>query len=155
MIALTGGAGFLGFHVVSYFHERRPDEPFVLLDIADYIESDYPPGTQFLRVDIRDRHALRQALEGRGISCLIHAAAALPLWRREDIFSTNVEGTRNVLSLARELSIPRVVYVSSTAVYGVPDVHPLYEDHPMQGVGPYGESKVQAEQICLQFREEG
>ncbi len=155
MIALTGGAGFLGFHVVNHFHGKNPDEPFVLLDIADYIESDYPEGTEFLTVDVRDRDGLRAALEGRELSCLIHAAAALPLWKPADIFSTNVEGTRNVLSVAQELGIPRVIYISSTAVYGVPDVHPLYEDHPMVGVGPYGESKVQAEQVCLEFREAG
>lgn len=155
MIALTGGAGFLGYHVVNHFHEKNPDEPFVLLDIADYVESDYPEGTQFLQVDIRDREGMRKALEGRELSCLIHAAAALPLWKPEDIMSTNVEGTRNVVEVARELGIPRVVYVSSTAVYGIPDVHPLYEDHPMEGVGPYGISKVQAEEVCLKLRAEG
>lgn len=155
MIALTGGAGFLGFHVVNYFHEKNPDEPFVLLDIADYLESDYPEGTEFLKIDIRDREGMRRALEGRELSCLIHAAAALPLWKRADIMSTNVEGTRNVVEVARELGVPRVVYISSTAVYGIPDVHPLYEDHPMEGVGPYGVSKVQAEQVCLELRGEG
>jgi len=155
MIALTGGAGFLGFHVVNHFHEKGPDEPFVLLDIADYIESDYPEGTQFLTADIRDRDALRAALAGRELSCLVHAAAALPLWKPADIRSTNVEGTRNVVEVARELGIPRVVYVSSTAVYGIPDVHPLHEHHPMVGVGPYGESKVEAEEVCLELRDAG
>ncbi len=151
MVALTGGAGFLGFHTVNYFHDRRPDEQFVLLDVADYIRSDYPEGTIFLNVDVRDRDAVQEALAGRELSCVIHAAAALPLWKREDIFSTNVQGTRNVLSVCRELGVPRVVYISSTAVYGIPKVHPLHEDHPMVGVGPYGESKVQAEQVCREF----
>ena len=153
MIALTGGAGFLGYHVVNYFHEKDPDSSFVLLDIADYVESDYPEGTEFLTADIRDPDSLREALGGRKIECLIHGAAALPLWKPADIFSTNVDGTRNVLEVCEELGVPRVIAISSTAVYGVPDVHPLYEDHPMVGVGPYGESKVQAEELCQQFQQ--
>lgn len=153
MIAVTGGAGFLGYHVVNHFHEKDAGSSFVLLDIADYIEGDYPEGTEFLTADIRDRESLVEALGGRELDCVIHAAAALPLWKPEDIFSVNVDGTRNVLSVCRELEVPRVVYISSTAVYGVPDVHPLYEDHPMVGVGPYGESKVQAEEVCHEFQE--
>lgn len=156
MIALTGGAGFLGYHVANYFSDKADalaQEPsrFALIDIADYIESDYPEGTEFLTGDIRDADGLRELLAGREVECLIHAAAALPLWKPEDIYSTNVHGTRNVMSLCRGLGIPRVVYISSTAVYGVPDVHPLHEDHPMVGVGPYGISKVEAEEVCHEF----
>ncbi len=153
MIALTGGAGFLGYHIANYFHDQDDQSRFALIDIADYIESDYPEGTEFLTGDIRDRDRLIELLVDREVDTLIHAAAALPLWKVEDIFSTNVEGTRNVMSVCRELGIPRVVYISSTAVYGVPDVHPLHEDHPMVGVGPYGESKVQAEEVCHEFQD--
>jgi nucleoside-diphosphate-sugar epimerase len=153
MIAITGGAGFLGFHVANYFAERG--EQCVLLDIAPYQEADYPAGTVFLEADVRDMTAVREALAGRDISCLVHGAAALPLWKRSDIFSVNVEGTRKVLTVARELGIPRAVHISSTAVYGVPKVHPLLETHPMVGVGPYGESKVRAEGICQDLRELG
>lgn len=154
MIALTGGAGFLGYHIVNHFAARDPDTHFVLLDIADFIQSDYPESTQFLTVDVRDRDAVMRALEEREIECLIHAAAALPLWKPPDIFSTNVDGTRTVLDVCRELGIPRVVYISSTAVYGIPEVHPLDEDHPMEGVGAYGESKVQAEEVCHEFQDD-
>ena len=151
MIALTGGAGFLGYHIVNYFHGKSEENRFALIDIADYVESDYPQGTQFLKGDVRDRPRLVELLADRDVDTLIHAAAALPLWKPKDIFSTNVEGTRNVMSVCHELGINRVVYISSTAVYGVPDVHPLHEDHPMVGVGPYGESKVRAEQVCHEF----
>jgi nucleoside-diphosphate-sugar epimerase len=49
----------------------------------------------------------------------------------------------------------RVVYISSTAVYGVPEKHPVYETDPMVGVGPYGESKIKAEEVCQQYRKKG
>jgi nucleoside-diphosphate-sugar epimerase len=48
-----------------------------------------------------------------------------------------------------------VVHVSSTAVYGIPDHHPLREEDPLHGVGPYGEAKVEAESVCLQYRARG
>jgi len=86
---------------------------------------------------------------------VVHAAAALPLWRPADIRSTNITGTRTVLTTAREADVGRVVYISSTAVYGVPEKHPLYEDDPMVGVGAYGESKIAAERICTEFRATG
>ena len=153
MIAITGGAGFLGYHVANYFAGKG--ECCLLLDIATFEESEYPAGTTFVDADVRDPEAVTAALKERDISCIVHAAAALPLWKRQDIFSVNVAGTRTVLTVARELGIPRVVYISSTAVYGVPKVHPLYEDHELVGVGPYGESKIQAEQVCEQFRAGG
>jgi nucleoside-diphosphate-sugar epimerase len=67
----------------------------------------------------------------------------------------NVEGTRTVLESAQAHGVPRVVFISSTAVYGIPRKHPILEDDPLQGVGPYGESKIQAERICQSFRERG
>ena len=153
MIAITGGAGFLGYHLANHLADKG--ERCCLLDIAPFEESDYPKDTRFLTVDVRDFTEVRDAIKRRKVSCIIHAAAALPLWKREDIFSVNVDGTRNVLTVAKDLGIPRVVLVSSTAVYGVPKVHPLFEDNPMVGVGAYGESKVQAEQIGQQVRETG
>jgi nucleoside-diphosphate-sugar epimerase len=60
-----------------------------------------------------------------------------------------------VLQSAFEHGAERVIHISSTAVYGIPDHHPLYEDDPLHGVGPYGEAKVKAEQICLEYRAKG
>jgi nucleoside-diphosphate-sugar epimerase len=51
--------------------------------------------------------------------------------------------------------VDRVIHVSSTAVYGVPDHHPLFETDPLIGVGPYGEAKIAAEQLCVEFRQKG
>lgn len=90
-----------------------------------------------------------------GVQIVVHAAAALPLYKKEDIFSTDLDGTRNVLQSAFEHGVDRVIHVSSTAVYGIPDHHPLSEDDPLHGVGPYGEAKVKAEQICLEYRAKG
>ena len=153
MIAVTGGAGFLGYHLAN--HLAGHDRASAMLDIAHFIKSDYPEATLFIKSDVRDLDAVRAALQPLQPACVVHGAAALPLWKPEDIHETNVEGTRNVLQAALDLGVPRVVHVSSTAVYGIPKEHPLYEDHRMVGVGPYGESKVEAEHVCQEFRERG
>ncbi len=147
---ITGGAGFLGINLVRYLLARG--HRVVSLDIADF---DYPERTQItaLRGDIRNPAELTQAM--RGVDVVIHTAAALPLYSPEDIYSTDVDGIRLVLQTAHEQGIQRVVHISSTAVYGIPDHHPLTEDDKLDGVGPYGEAKVLAEQICAEYRKRG
>ena len=90
-----------------------------------------------------------------GVDFVVHTAAALPLYTPEDIYTTDVEGTRNVLEAALRHGVKRVVHVSSTAVYGIPDHHPLYETDKLEGVGPYGQAKIQAEMVCLEYRAKG
>ena len=91
----------------------------------------------------------------QGVTWVIHTAAALPLYKKEDIYSTDIEGTRNLLAAAKQAGVARFVHVSSTAVYGIPDHHPLLETDPLQGVGPYGEAKIAAEEECGKFRSQG
>ena len=84
---------------------------------------------------------------------LVHAAAALPIQAsRQAICSVNVGGTATLLAAALEAGVRRVVLVSSTAVYGVPEVHPIGEDAPLVGVGDYGASKIEAEQRLPRVR---
>jgi len=147
---VTGGAGFLGINLVRYLRERGIQ--VVSLDVAPF---DYPEreSVKVLDGDIRDAGAVRDAMEG--VDLVVHAAAALPLYSAEEIFSTDVDGIRNVLEAAYESGIDRLIHISSTAVYGIPDHHPLKEEDRLHGVGPYGEAKIEAEEICQEFREKG
>jgi len=121
----------------------------------DLVDFTYPERDKitFTQGDIRDREAVRKSMANADI--VIHTAAALPLYTPEDIYTTDVVGTRILLEQARESGIKRFIHISSTAVYGVPDHHPLYETDPVDGVGPYGEAKVQAEEVCERLRAEG
>lgn len=161
-VLITGGAGFFGLHMAKRL--LMEGHSVVLLDIAEFDPSEYetldeplPDGWQgritFHRGDVRDRAAVDAAL--KGVDVVIHAAAALPLWNPRDIITTNVDGTRLVLERAQRHKIERVVLVSSTSVYGIPEKHPLYEDDPLDGVGPYGKSKIAAEKFCLSFQRRG
>jgi nucleoside-diphosphate-sugar epimerase len=147
---ITGGAGFLGINLTRYLLARG--HAVRTLDIATF---DYPERArvEVHTGDIRDRAAVDRAMQG--VDVVIHTAAALPLYTPADIFSTDIDGTRNVLQAAMEQQAERAIHVSSTAVYGIPDHHPLVEGDRLDGVGPYGEAKVQAEQVCLDYRAKG
>ncbi|MEN9938578.1 MAG: hypothetical protein RLZZ387_5157 [Chloroflexota bacterium] len=147
---ITGGAGFLGINLVRYLLERG--HAVVSLDIAEF---DYPERdrVKIIKGDIRDKSSVDRAMDG--VDIVVHTAAALPLYKKEDIFSTDLDGTRNVLQAAFNHKVERCIHISSTAVYGIPDHHPLYENDRLHGVGPYGEAKVKAEEICEEFRRKG
>jgi len=152
-VLITGGAGFLGFHTANHLAARGIES--VVYDIAPLVPADFPAGTIGVVGDVRHADALGRAFREYRPDAVIHAAAALPLCRPLEIRTTNVDGTRNVLQMAREHAIERVVVISSTAVYGVPKKHPLEETDPLVGVGPYGESKIEAEKACEAARAEG
>ncbi len=149
-VLITGGAGFLGLHAALYFRDKGWD--VVLNDIAPYETEEYRPGTVFIEQDVRDRAGMDKLLREHKCDVIVHGAAALPLWKPADIFSTNVNGTRVVLEAAIAAGVPRVIYISSTSVYGIPDHHPLFETDKVHGVGPYGKSKIMAETICLEYQ---
>ncbi len=121
----------------------------------DLVPLDEPElGVHELRGDIRDEAACRELVDGARI--LVHAAAALPIrGSRGEIRSVNVDGTLTLLAAAAEARVRRVVFISSTAVYGVPEKHPIEEDDPLVGVGYYGESKIEAEDVCRAFMRRG
>ncbi len=148
---ITGGAGFLGINLVRYLLAKG--QRVVSLDIAPFNYSDCQDQITVVTGDIRDRAAVDRAMQG--VHIVVHAAAALPLYKPEDIYSTDVDGTRCVFESARAHGVERVIHISSTAVYGIPDHHPLYEDDTLHGVGPYGEAKVLAEQVGLEYRSQG
>ncbi|MFZ2153601.1 MAG: NAD(P)-dependent oxidoreductase [Microgenomates group bacterium] len=149
-ILITGGSGFLGINLTRFLLKKG--YRVIVYDIAKF---DYPEKDKVtcLIADVRDRTALKRAL--RGVDVVVSAAAALPLYPRTEILSTTIDGTRNVLEISQSLGIKRVIYISSTAVYGIPDHHPLLEDDKLYGVGAYGEAKVEAENICNQYRQNG
>jgi len=117
------------------------------LDVVPLDEPELERSVEELRGDIRDGDAVRRLVAGADV--VVHAAAALPIQAsRESIRSVNVAGTENVLLAARDADARRVLFISSTAVYGVPEKHPIEESDPLVGVGWYGESKIDAEALC-------
>ncbi|OGU95625.1 MAG: epimerase, partial [Ignavibacteria bacterium RIFOXYB12_FULL_35_14] len=148
---ITGGSGFLGINLIRYLYSKGND--IVSLDLVGFNYPDMVSKIKHVIGDIRDESKVKELTQG--IDIIVHTAAALPLYKPEEIFSTDVDGTRILLENAKENKIKRFVHISSTAVYGIPDHHPLYEDDKLDGVGPYGKAKILAEEECLKFRKDG
>ena len=150
-IYITGISGFLSINLVRYLRAQGYTE----ISGIDLVDFTYPErgAITFTQGDIRDRDAVRKSMAGADM--VIHTAAALPLYTPQDIFTTDVVGTRILLEQAKAYGVKRFIHISSTAVYGVPDHHPLYETDPVNGVGAYGEAKVQAEAVCAESRADG
>ncbi len=150
---ITGGAGFLGINLIQYLLDKgKGARDITSLDIAEF---DYPEkkNVRVIRGDIRDSDTVTEAM--KGIEMVVHTAAALPLYSKEDIYSTDVDGTRNLLETALKEKVQRFIHISSTAVYGIPNHHPIYENDRLDGVGYYGEAKIMAEKLCVVYRARG
>jgi nucleoside-diphosphate-sugar epimerase len=150
--AISGGAGFLGVHLARRLlvdgHGVRT------LDLVPLGERELERKVDELRGDIRDPACARDLVAGADV--LVHAAAALPIrGSREEIRSVNVDGSATLLAAALGAGVRRLVFISTTAVYGVPDRHPIGEDTPLHGVGHYGRSKIEAEELAREFARRG
>ncbi len=150
-VLVTGGAGFLGINLIRYLLDRGYE--ITSLDIAPFTYADVRERVRIIQGDIRDPAMVAWAMEDADY--VVHTAAALPLYAPQDIYTTDVEGTRTVLAAALAAGIARVIHISSTAVYGIPDHHPLLENDRLEGVGPYGQAKIQAEMVALEYRAMG
>lgn len=156
-LLITGGTGFLGCHVASRF--LRDGWNVRLLDVLpltepELLDAQKEGRVEVIEADVADANAVGKASEN--VAAIIHTAAALPIQgSRDKIMDTNVGGTKNVLDAAKRHNVAKVIHISTTAVYGVPKIHPLYETSPIVPLGLYGISKVEAEKACDEARENG
>lgn len=142
---VTGGAGFLGIHLCQGLLRRG--QSVASLDISPFPPEEVSPGLETIVADIRDTETVYRAMQG--VDFVVHAAAALALADPKEIDSVNAEGTRLVLEAAARAGVRRVVYIGTTAIYGMPKVHPLYETAQLDPMGFYGIAKARAEQYCV------
>ena len=142
---VTGGAGYIGAHVVRALAEAGL-APVVIDDLSSGHESFVPEGVPFVRASILDREAVEGALRDNGVEGVIHLAgykyAGVSVKRPLHTYAQNVEGTRVLLESMAAAGVTNLVFSSSAAVYGTPDVPLVTEDLPKRPASPYGESKL-------------
>ncbi|MEM2210332.1 MAG: NAD(P)-dependent oxidoreductase [Nitrososphaerales archaeon] len=148
VILVTGGTGYIGAHLVSELVKRG--EKVIAYDFAPYFEAVKDlNNVKIIKGDITDLSQLLHAIKKEQVNLIVHTAALLtdeseraPL----AALKINLEGTVNCLEVARLTDLPRVVYISSRAVYGyTPIGQPLDEDYPKQPVSIYGITKLASE----------
>jgi len=120
LVLVTGGAGYFGATLIDALRVRG--DTIRVLDIAS--DPSLPVEVDYIRGDIRDREAVARAC--REVAAVHHCVAHVPLARDRALFdSVNVHGTRVLLDEARRAGVGKVVHVSSSAVFGVPERNPV------------------------------
>lgn len=157
-VAVTGACGMLGRPLVRRLLEQG--YRVTAIDVSDELTdpSAFPHDLDdvelnLVRADVRDGAAMTASLAG--VDAVVHAAAALPSYSAADIADVDVRGTQTVLRAAAGGNVSRVVHVSSTAVYGLPQQVPTPEDAPFGPVDSYSRAKIGAELACRAAREQG
>ncbi|HXM43300.1 MAG TPA: hopanoid-associated sugar epimerase [Bryobacteraceae bacterium] len=151
---VTGASGFLGWHVARLLVERGHRVRALVRPTSKIRELD----TESVVGDLRDAASIERATAGCGF--VFHVAADYRLWAadKSELYSSNVDGTRNVLQAARDADVDRVVYTSTVGCIGVPHGGEGNEDCPVSlddMKGAYKRSKFLAERVALEFAASG
>lgn len=151
-IVVTGGAGFIGSHLVDALMALGKD--VVAFDnLSTGSQQNVASGAMLVRGDVRDPAQIAEAV--RGSDLIFHLAAnangTVSVNDPRLDFETNALGTFNVLDAALQAGAKKFVYVSSASVYGTPQRFPMAEDHPTKPFMPYGASKLTGEIYCRSF----
>jgi len=156
-LAVTGGAGFIGSYLVKEIINQN-NTPLIidslyrgklenLLPLKDY---------EFQKIDIRDFEKLRDAL--KNVDGIFHEAALTDVQesftKKEEYIDVNVRGTENVFKIAKEFGL-KVVYASSSSVYGNPKKIPIIENSQRVPINPYGNTKLDDEVLAEKYAKEG
>ena len=162
-ILITGGAGFIGSHLVDRLMAEGDWQVTVVDDFNDFYEPSIKrtnieshlanSNFQLIEADIRDVAALSTAFDGSQFDCIVHLAARAgvrPSLKEPRLYvETNINGTMNLLELARTYNIKQFVFGSSSSVYGLNPKVPFSENDPIfNPISPYAATKAAGELIC-------
>ena len=157
-VLITGAGGFIGSHLAERLAELgaktralvhyRSNGSWGWLDDSPRIGE-----IEVLAGDVRDRDCVAKAMKGREV--VFHLAALIGIPYSYDApgsyISTNITGTTNVLQVALDLGVERMVHTSSSEVYGTARIVPIDEDHPLQAQSPYSATKIAADKLAESF----
>lgn len=148
---VTGAAGFLGSHIVEKLYAMG-QKNIIALDILNCDR--HLDGVQYVRGSVLDRALLLRLT--RGVDYIYHNAALVPLTKSgREFYNVNVIGTRNIVECCRQNKVKRLVHMSSSAIYGIPEEMPITDKTRYAPIEAYGQSKLEGEKEVWQYMEEG
>ena len=162
-ILVTGGAGFIGSHLVDRLLATDDNAITVVDDFNDFYSPDIKRSNvathlsndryTLVEADIRNRQVLDQLFQKQQFDCVVHLAARAgvrPSLSEPELYAeTNINGTLNLLELARTTGVNQFVFGSSSSVYGINAKVPFSEDDPIrQPISPYAATKAAGELLC-------
>ena len=162
-ILITGGAGFIGSHLAENLIRDTDWKVTIVDDLNDFYAPEIKRANleeirktgdyQFFEADIRDPEKLRSVFDETEFDCIVHLAARAgvrPSLSQPKLYAeTNINGTLNLLELARDYEVPQFVFGSSSSVYGINSKVPFSEDDRIhQPISPYAATKAAGELLC-------
>ena len=162
-VLVTGGAGFIGSHLVDRLLAEGSWRVTVVDDLNDFYSPEIKranleqakknPNLEFVELDIRNADKLREIFDRREFDCIVHLAARAgvrPSLCHPKLYAeTNINGTLNLLELARDFEVKQFVFGSSSSVYGINSKVPFSEDDKIhQPISPYASTKASGELLC-------
>ena len=149
-VMVTGGAGYIGSHAVLALVEAGY-RVVVLDDLSTGLREAVPPGVELVVGSAADASLVAETLRAHGAGAVLHFAASLivpeSVERPIAYWRNNVGGVLGMLEGCVAAGVGRVVFSSTAAVYGIPEVVPVREDAPTRPINPYGASKLAAERL--------
>lgn len=159
-VLVTGAGGFIGSHLTeqlvqqgakvrAFVRYNSRADPGFLKQLPQRVLAEI----EIVAGDLRDSHAVYQAVEGTEIVFHLGALISIPYSYQHprEVVETNVTGTLNVLMACLDMETPRMIHTSTSEVYGTALRVPIDEQHPLQGQSPYSASKIGADKIAESF----
>jgi len=165
-ILVTGGAGFIGSHLVDRLLSETAVRVTVVDDFNDFYDPQikrenlkphqHNPNFRLSEADIRDSVALERVFQETNFDCVVHLAARAgvrPSLTQPQLYTeTNINGTVNLLELARQKDIKQFIFGSSSSVYGINAKVPFSEEDPIRRpISPYAATKAAGELLCHSY----
>jgi UDP-glucose 4-epimerase len=148
-ILVCGGAGYIGSHTAKNL--LREGYEVVVFDNLSSGSPELFVGGELIRADLNDREALRQAFRAYAFEAVLHFASLIQVGESyrdpQKYYLQNLLTSLNLLEAMLEAGVGRLIFSSSAAVYGVPEITPIPETHPLNPANPYGRTKLFIEQI--------
>ncbi len=153
MILIVGGAGYIGSHVNKVLHENG--EETLVLDNLSYGHKDFVKWGEFVEGDLSDIELLKNIFEKYTIEAVMHFAAFTYVGESvedpQKYYVNNLKNTIKLLEVMKDYNVNKFIFSSTCAVYGEPQKLPLTEDHPLNPMSPYGNSKLMVEKILEDY----
>ncbi len=147
---ITGGSGYIGSEIIKHLISKK-NKVFNI----DVLPSENRDSHNF-NFDILEEKKVEDIFINNHIDCVIHNLAKVPLTKNKNIFQrVNIEATKIILNFFLKYKVKKLIFISSSAVYGIPNSCPIDEKTVRVPAEPYGESKKISEDLCLKEIENG